>query len=129
MLRALLESIAYSMMKLVEVFMSETGNRLELVVVDGGVSRNNFIVQMIADLTGKMTGMVIIVFCLLCRSVSHQARECGGVSLGSCWAGWTGCWGVGGQGQPGQVEGGGRGHLHQGEGLGHGQVEGVQEVG
>jgi len=52
MLRAVLESIAYSLTKLVSVFISETRDTLAQVVVDGGVSRNNFIVQMIADLTG-----------------------------------------------------------------------------
>jgi len=52
MLRALLESIGFSMKKLVDVYMSETGNHLDQVAVDGGVSRNDFIVQMMADLTG-----------------------------------------------------------------------------
>jgi len=52
MLRALVESIGFSMMKLVDVYMSETGNHLDQVAVDGGVSRNDFIVQMMADLTG-----------------------------------------------------------------------------
>ena len=54
MVRAVLEAIAYSMLHLVEVFMSETGGRLEQIVVDGGVARNDFIVQLIADLTGQI---------------------------------------------------------------------------
>ena len=53
MLRAVVESIAFSMMRVVEGFMSETGSNLGVIVVDGGVARNDFIVQMIADLTGK----------------------------------------------------------------------------
>ena len=52
MLRAVVESIAFSMMRVVEGFMSETGSKLEVIVVDGGVARNDFIVQMIANLTG-----------------------------------------------------------------------------
>ena len=55
MLRAVVESIAFSMMRVVEGFMSETGSSLERIVVDGGVARNDFIVQMIADLTGEIT--------------------------------------------------------------------------
>ena len=54
MLRAVVESIAFSMVRVVEVFMAETGSNLEVIVVDGGVARNDFIVQMIADLTGTL---------------------------------------------------------------------------
>ena len=53
MLRAVVESIAFSMMRVVEGFMTETGSKLVVIVVDGGVARNDFIVQMIADLTGR----------------------------------------------------------------------------
>ena len=53
MLRAVVESIAFSMMRVVKGFMTETGSKLEVIVVDGGVARNDFIVQMIADLTGR----------------------------------------------------------------------------
>ena len=53
MLRAVVESIAFSMMRVVEGFMSETGSSLGVIVVDGGVAKNDFIVQMIADLTGE----------------------------------------------------------------------------
>ena len=52
MLRALLESIAFSQKQLVEAFLSETDYKFEKLVVDGGVARNDFIVQMIANLTG-----------------------------------------------------------------------------
>jgi len=52
MLRALLESIAFSQKQLVEAFLSETDYKFEKLVVDGGVARNNFILQMIANLTG-----------------------------------------------------------------------------
>ena len=52
MLRALLESIAFSQKQLVEAFLSETDYKFEKLVVDGGVARNDFILQMIANLTG-----------------------------------------------------------------------------
>ena len=68
MLRALLESIAFSqkqlrfsqpeflflitVFRLVEAFISETDYKFEKLIVDGGVARNDFILQMIANLTG-----------------------------------------------------------------------------
>jgi len=52
MLRAVLESISFSQKHLVEAFLQETDYKFEKLVVDGGVARNNFIVQMIANLTG-----------------------------------------------------------------------------
>ena len=55
MLRAVLESIVFSMVHLVEVFRAETGRNLEYLVVDGGVARNDFILQAIADRTGRLS--------------------------------------------------------------------------
>jgi len=55
MLRAVLESIVFSMVHLLEVFRAETGRNLEYLVVDGGVARNDFILQAIADSTGKLS--------------------------------------------------------------------------
>jgi len=52
MLRALLESVAFSQKQLVEAFLSETDYKFEKLVVDGGVARNDFILQMISNLTG-----------------------------------------------------------------------------
>ena len=54
MLRAVLESISFSQKHLVEAFLQETDYKFEKLVVDGGVARNNFIVQMIANLTGTL---------------------------------------------------------------------------
>ena len=53
MLRSLLESIAFSQKQLVEAFLSETDYKFEKLIVDGGVARNDFILQMIANLTGR----------------------------------------------------------------------------
>ena len=54
MLRALLESVAFSQKQLVEAFLSETDYKFEKLVVDGGVARNDFILQMISNLTGEL---------------------------------------------------------------------------
>lgn len=54
MLRALLESVAFSQKQLVEAFLSETDYKFEKLVVDGGVARNDFILQMISNLTGDI---------------------------------------------------------------------------
>lgn len=51
MLRALLESISFSMRKLVDAFVSETNVKFSRFVVDGGVAQNDFILQQIAELT------------------------------------------------------------------------------
>ena len=56
MLRSLLESIAFSQKQLVEAFLSETDYKFEKLIVDGGVARNDFILQMISNLTGRKQG-------------------------------------------------------------------------
>ena len=61
MLRALLESLAFSQKQLVEAFLSETDYKFEKLVVDGGVARNNFILQMIANLTGLLDCLVMVL--------------------------------------------------------------------
>ena len=52
MLRAVLESVAFSQKQLVDAFLSETDYKFERLVVDGGVAQNDFILRLIADLTG-----------------------------------------------------------------------------
>jgi len=52
MLRAVLESIAFSQKQLVDAFLDETSYKFDKLVVDGGVAQNDFILQQIADLTG-----------------------------------------------------------------------------
>ncbi|XP_061393080.1 putative glycerol kinase 5 [Musca vetustissima] len=52
MVRALLESIVFRLVKLVETAEEETQQKLKLLRVDGGVSRNNFVCQFLADATG-----------------------------------------------------------------------------
>ena len=52
MLRALLESVAFSQKQLVDAFLSETDYKFEKLVVDGGVAQNDFIIRLIANLTG-----------------------------------------------------------------------------
>ena len=95
MLRALLESIGFSMMKLVDVYMSETGNHLDQVAVDGGVSRNDFIVQMMADLTGMAPTKTSLSSSICFFQVSASSdlgmwRCLPGVSL--VWQAWVlGC--------------------------------------
>ncbi|XP_055376205.1 putative glycerol kinase 5 [Condylostylus longicornis] len=51
MVRALLESIAFRVFQLYECTKNETSYNLKCIRVDGGVSKNNFICQLIADLT------------------------------------------------------------------------------
>lgn len=51
MLRALLESIAFNVKQIVEAFLSETNYKFSKLMVDGGVSQNDFILQQIASLT------------------------------------------------------------------------------
>ena len=52
MLRAVLESVAFSQKQLVDAFLSETDYKFEKLVVDGGVAQNDFILTLIANLTG-----------------------------------------------------------------------------
>ena len=52
MLRAVLESVAFSQKQLVDAFLSETDYKFERLVVDGGAAQNDFILRLIADLTG-----------------------------------------------------------------------------
>eukprot|EP00095_Tigriopus_kingsejongensis_P001848 maker-scaffold10_size831480-snap-gene-7.25 protein:Tk01848 transcript:maker-scaffold10_size831480-snap-gene-7.25-mRNA-1 annotation:"glycerol kinase 5" len=53
LVRAILESIAFTMKQLVQTFEEESDYQLKNIQIDGGVSRNDFIVQMISNLTGK----------------------------------------------------------------------------
>jgi len=52
MLRALLESIGFSQRQLVDNFRNESSLSLDTLVVDGGVAKNDFILQLISNLTG-----------------------------------------------------------------------------
>jgi glycerol kinase len=38
----------------VDAFLSETNYKFDKLIIDGGVARNDFILQLIADLTGEM---------------------------------------------------------------------------
>jgi len=51
LIRALLESIAFRVAQLYECTKTETNYKLTCIRIDGGVSKNNFICQLIADLT------------------------------------------------------------------------------
>ncbi|XP_076238724.1 glycerol kinase 5 isoform X2 [Calliopsis andreniformis] len=50
--RSLLESIVYRMLLLYEALCAETSFTYHRIRVDGGVSTNNFVLQLLADLTG-----------------------------------------------------------------------------
>ncbi|KAH8234785.1 hypothetical protein KR032_003158 [Drosophila birchii] len=51
MVRALLESIVFRLVQLIEAAEQETSQKLEMIRVDGGVSRNDFVCQFLADLS------------------------------------------------------------------------------
>ncbi|KAH8251105.1 hypothetical protein KR026_011590 [Drosophila bipectinata] len=51
MVRALLESIVFRLVQLIEAAEQETSQKLEIIRVDGGVSRNDFVCQFLADLS------------------------------------------------------------------------------
>ncbi|EDV50365.2 putative glycerol kinase 5 [Drosophila erecta] len=52
MVRALLESIVFRLVQLIETAENETSQKLHMIRVDGGVSRNDFVCQFLADLSG-----------------------------------------------------------------------------
>lgn len=52
MVRAVLESIAYRVTQLYQCTLHETNFKFNSIRVDGGVSKNDFICQLLADLTG-----------------------------------------------------------------------------
>ncbi|XP_075216468.1 glycerol kinase 5 [Lycorma delicatula] len=51
-LRAILESIAFRILELYYVFVNESNCNCSYIRVDGGVSRNDFVLQLVSDLTG-----------------------------------------------------------------------------
>ena len=51
--RALLESLAYTFKQLYDVAGDEINLKIEKIRVDGGVSQNNFVLQLISDLLGR----------------------------------------------------------------------------
>ncbi|KAH8379435.1 hypothetical protein KR009_004978, partial [Drosophila setifemur] len=51
MVRALLESIVFRLVQLIAAAEQETSQKLEMIRVDGGVSRNDFVCQFLADLS------------------------------------------------------------------------------
>lgn len=53
LVRALLESLAFRVHQLLNVMQTEADIAFEWIRVDGGVSKNDFILQTIANLTGK----------------------------------------------------------------------------
>ncbi len=50
--RAVLESIAYLTRDVLDLMIKESGLRLEVLRVDGGVSKSNFLMQFLADILG-----------------------------------------------------------------------------
>ncbi|XP_043277872.1 putative glycerol kinase 5 [Venturia canescens] len=50
--RSLLESLVFRVLMLYQSLCSETRKNYQKISVDGGVSRNNFVMQLLADLTG-----------------------------------------------------------------------------
>ncbi|XP_017862866.1 PREDICTED: putative glycerol kinase 5 [Drosophila arizonae] len=52
LVRALLESIVFRVVQLIETAEHETGHKLKVIKVDGGVSRNDFVCQFLADASG-----------------------------------------------------------------------------
>lgn len=52
LVRAILESIAFRIAQVCEVALSETKYKIQCLKVDGGVSKNDFICQFLADLVG-----------------------------------------------------------------------------
>ncbi|XP_062136580.1 putative glycerol kinase 5 [Drosophila sulfurigaster albostrigata] len=52
MVRALLESIVFRVVQLIESAEEETQQKLKVIRVDGGVSRNDFVCQFLADASG-----------------------------------------------------------------------------
>jgi len=53
MTRALLESLAFRVQQLLNVLESESDFEIDHIKVDGGVSNNDFVLQTIANLSGK----------------------------------------------------------------------------
>ncbi|XP_037939463.1 putative glycerol kinase 5 [Teleopsis dalmanni] len=53
LVRAVLESIVFRLVQLCETTEKETKYKIKLLRVDGGVSRNNFVCQFLADASGK----------------------------------------------------------------------------
>ncbi|XP_068149601.1 putative glycerol kinase 5 [Drosophila tropicalis] len=51
LVRALLESIVFRVVQLIDAAEKETNQKLDLIKVDGGVSRNDFVCQFLADLS------------------------------------------------------------------------------
>ena len=51
--RAALESIPYQIKDVIEAMETDTGISLKQLMIDGGISSNNFIVRFLADLLGK----------------------------------------------------------------------------
>ncbi|XP_017135367.1 putative glycerol kinase 5 [Drosophila miranda] len=52
MVRALLESIVFRLVQLIDATEKETSQKLKVIRVNGGVSRNDFVCQFLADLSG-----------------------------------------------------------------------------
>ena len=53
MVRALLESLAYSVKQVYDVGSTELDIPIKIVCVDGGVSNNNFVMQLVSNLIGR----------------------------------------------------------------------------
>ncbi|MHA1195548.1 MAG: glycerol kinase 5 [Promethearchaeota archaeon] len=51
-IRAVLEGICFRIRDLIEGIMEDTGIKINVIRADGGVSRNNFLLQFLSDITG-----------------------------------------------------------------------------
>ncbi|WP_300348214.1 glycerol kinase GlpK [Clostridium sp.] len=60
-IRAALESIAYQTRDVLEAMVNDVGYDINSIKVDGGASRNNFLMQFQADLVGKKVTKPIII--------------------------------------------------------------------
>ena len=77
LLRAAVESLAFRVYQLCQLMYQETGLVVRKMKVDGGVSRNDFLMQLIADLT-----MVTIDRPVQTETASQGAAMMAGLQFG-----------------------------------------------
>ncbi|KZS03566.1 Glycerol kinase 5 [Daphnia magna] len=77
LLRAAVESLAFRVYQMCQLMYQETGQVVTKMRVDGGVSRNDFLMQLISDLT-----MMTIDRPVFIESAAHGAAMMAGLSFG-----------------------------------------------
>ncbi|XP_057370614.1 putative glycerol kinase 5 [Daphnia carinata] len=77
LLRAAIESLAFRVYQMCQLMYQETGQVVTKMRVDGGVSRNDFLMQLISDLT-----MMTIDRPVFIESAAHGAALMAGLSFG-----------------------------------------------